>query len=318
MNTATSLVVAGLLVLLGYAISRPLVALSRLPTRGGMPLAMGLILVSLFVLVSRKKAITQVIGFLMLENGLALLAVLGTYGIPLIVELGVFLDALLGIPGHADLRLPDPRDVREHRRRAAEPAEALTRREHLRTPAGPAVARGSCWRWSSCRTGAAVGWVNAVLSLVSLGARRRAGRPGPGGRGVVGGLAGSLAGRRTVGAAGRLRRAGDGAGRVARPRARARTTSPGAPGASRSSSTCSPSRCSVAVTTNNVGLMWVAIEATTITSAMLIAARRHEGVRRGLLEVRAARVGGHRAGLRAAPCSAYFDFVSLAGRRRRS
>jgi hydrogenase-4 component E len=95
-NTATSLVVAGLLVLLGYAISRPLVALSRLPTRGGMPLAMGLILVSLFVLVSRKKAITQVIGFLMLENGLALLAVLGTYGIPLIVELGVFLDALLG------------------------------------------------------------------------------------------------------------------------------------------------------------------------------------------------------------------------------
>jgi hydrogenase-4 component E len=95
-NTATSLVVAGLLVLLGYAIARPLVTLSRLPTRGGMPLAMGLILVSLFVLVSRKKAITQVVGFLMLENGLALLAVLGTYGIPLIVELGVFLDALLG------------------------------------------------------------------------------------------------------------------------------------------------------------------------------------------------------------------------------
>jgi hydrogenase-4 component E len=95
-NTETSLVIAGLLVLLGYGISRPLVALSRLPTRAGMPLAMGLILVSLFVLVSRKKAITQVIGFLMLENGLALLAVLGTYGVPLIVELGVFLDALLG------------------------------------------------------------------------------------------------------------------------------------------------------------------------------------------------------------------------------
>jgi hydrogenase-4 component E len=95
-NTATSLVLAGMLVLLGYVISRPLVALSRLPTRAGMPLAMGLVLVSLFVLVSRKKAITQVIGFLMLENALALLAVLGTYGIPLIVELGVFLDALLG------------------------------------------------------------------------------------------------------------------------------------------------------------------------------------------------------------------------------
>src|SRR5215813_8278253 len=70
-NTATSLVVSGLLVLFGYAVTRPLVALSRLPTRVGMPLAMGLILVSL-------------------------LAVLGTYGIPLIVELGVFLDALMG------------------------------------------------------------------------------------------------------------------------------------------------------------------------------------------------------------------------------
>src|SRR5215471_6668105 len=90
-NTATSLVVSGLLVLFGYAVTRPLVALSRLPTRVGMPLAMGLV-----VVISRKKALTQVVGFLMLENGLALLAVLGTYGIPLIVELGVFLDALMG------------------------------------------------------------------------------------------------------------------------------------------------------------------------------------------------------------------------------
>ncbi len=95
-NTATSLVISGLLVLFGYAIARPLVALSQLPTRAGMPLAMGLVLVSLFVVISRKKALTQVIGFLMLENGLALLAVLGTYGIPLIVELGVFLDVLMG------------------------------------------------------------------------------------------------------------------------------------------------------------------------------------------------------------------------------
>lgn len=95
-NTATSLVVAGFLVLFGYAIMRPVVAASQLPTRTAMPLAMGLVLVSLFVIVSRKKALTQVIGFLMLENGIALLAILGTYGIPLIVELGVFLDALMG------------------------------------------------------------------------------------------------------------------------------------------------------------------------------------------------------------------------------
>lgn len=95
-NNATSLIVAGILVLLAYAITRPLMLVSSLPTRSGIPLAMGLIFVGLFVVLSRKKALTQIIGFLVLENGLVLLAALCTYGIPLIVELGVFLDVLMG------------------------------------------------------------------------------------------------------------------------------------------------------------------------------------------------------------------------------
>jgi len=95
-NTGTSLLVAGVLVLFAYTIARPWMALSSLPTRGGLPLAMGLLFVSLFIIVSRKKAITQVIGFMMLENSIALLAVVGTYGVPLLVEFGVFLDALMG------------------------------------------------------------------------------------------------------------------------------------------------------------------------------------------------------------------------------
>lgn len=95
-NVATSLILAGLLVLLAYAITRPLVLVSELPTRGGMPLAMGLIFVGLFVVITRKKAMTQIIGFLVMENGITLLAVLGTFGIPIIVELGVFLDVLMG------------------------------------------------------------------------------------------------------------------------------------------------------------------------------------------------------------------------------
>jgi hydrogenase-4 component E len=95
-NTGTSLVVSGLLVLLAHAAARPLEAIADVPTRAGMPMAMGLLFISLFIIVSRKMAITQVIGFLMLENAIALLAVLATYGVPLIVELGVFLDALMG------------------------------------------------------------------------------------------------------------------------------------------------------------------------------------------------------------------------------
>lgn len=95
-NVASSLILAGLLVLLAYAVTRPLVLVSDLPTRGGMPLAMGLIFVGLFVVITRKKAMMQIVGFLVLENGVALLAVLGTFGIPIIVELGVFLDVLMG------------------------------------------------------------------------------------------------------------------------------------------------------------------------------------------------------------------------------
>jgi hydrogenase-4 component E len=96
-NTEVSLLVAGGLSVAAYEVSRPLTAVVNLPTRGGLPLALALILVSLFVVVSRRKALTQIIGFLMLENGIALLALLGAYGVPLVVELGVFLDVLLGV-----------------------------------------------------------------------------------------------------------------------------------------------------------------------------------------------------------------------------
>ncbi len=95
-NAATSLVVSGALVLLAYVITRPLVMASTLPTRGGLPLAIGLVFVGLFVVITRKKALTQVVGFLVIENGIALMAVLGTFGIPFIVELGVSLDLLMG------------------------------------------------------------------------------------------------------------------------------------------------------------------------------------------------------------------------------
>jgi hydrogenase-4 component E len=94
-NTETSLLIAGLLVLFAYVLARPWMMVSTLPTREGLPLAMALLFVSLFIVVSRRKAITQVIGFLMLENAIALLAAVGTYGVPLLVEIGVSLDALM-------------------------------------------------------------------------------------------------------------------------------------------------------------------------------------------------------------------------------
>jgi len=97
LNTETSLLVCGALAVAAYEISRPLAEVMNLPTRGGLPIALALIFVSLFIVVSRREVIAQIVGFLMLENGIALLALLGAYGVPLIVELGVFLDVLLGV-----------------------------------------------------------------------------------------------------------------------------------------------------------------------------------------------------------------------------
>lgn len=97
LNTEAALLIAGVLAIVAYEVSRPIAAAVRLPTRGAIPLAVALILVSVFVVMNRRKATSQIVGFLMLENGVALLALLGAYGVPLIVELGVFLDVLLGV-----------------------------------------------------------------------------------------------------------------------------------------------------------------------------------------------------------------------------
>src|SRR5256886_4028123 len=46
---------------------------------------------------SRQKAVSQLVGFLVMENGLFLGATAATYGMPLIVELGVFFDVLIAV-----------------------------------------------------------------------------------------------------------------------------------------------------------------------------------------------------------------------------
>ena len=62
-----------------------------------MPLAFAGVLIGLFVTVNRRRALTQILGFLMLENSIFLFALLATYGVPFIVEMGVFLDVLVAV-----------------------------------------------------------------------------------------------------------------------------------------------------------------------------------------------------------------------------
>jgi hydrogenase-4 component E len=94
-NVAASMLAAALLTLLAYAISRPLVALAPSPATHALPVGLAVVFLGFFLLVTRRGAISQVIGFLLLDNGIAAVAFLATAGVPLIVELGVSLDLLL-------------------------------------------------------------------------------------------------------------------------------------------------------------------------------------------------------------------------------
>jgi hydrogenase-4 component E len=93
-SAGIALLVAGALVVTAYAIMLPVKAVSELPTAGGIPLAFAMALIGLFVTVTGRDALGHVLGFLMLENGIFALALLATYGLPGLVEAGVFLDVL--------------------------------------------------------------------------------------------------------------------------------------------------------------------------------------------------------------------------------
>lgn len=97
LGAAAMLGISGALVVVAYYVMAPVVKSDPLPTAGAIPLAFAGILISLFVTVNRRRALTQILGFLMLENSIFLLALLMTYGVPFIVEIGVFLDLLVAV-----------------------------------------------------------------------------------------------------------------------------------------------------------------------------------------------------------------------------
>jgi hydrogenase-4 component E len=55
------------------------------------------ILIGLFFMISRKKAIGQIIGFLVIENGLFTTAMFATEGMPFVVDMGIFVDLLSAV-----------------------------------------------------------------------------------------------------------------------------------------------------------------------------------------------------------------------------
>ena len=96
-NTATSLLIAAALTVTAFAVSRPMANLEPNVTTNAVPAAFGVILIALFVMTTRRHAVSQAAGFLMLDNGIAATAFLLTAGVPLIVELGASLDVLFAV-----------------------------------------------------------------------------------------------------------------------------------------------------------------------------------------------------------------------------
>jgi hydrogenase-4 component E len=97
LGTSMTLVICGGLVVVAFYVMAPVTASNRLPTADGIPLAFAGVLIGLFTTVNRRRALTQILGFLMLENSIFMIALLATYGVPLIVEMGVFLDVLVAV-----------------------------------------------------------------------------------------------------------------------------------------------------------------------------------------------------------------------------
>lgn len=59
--------------------------------------SVSVVLIGLFFMISRKKAIGQIIGFLVIENGLFITALFATQGMPFIIDMGIFVDLLSGV-----------------------------------------------------------------------------------------------------------------------------------------------------------------------------------------------------------------------------
>ncbi|GAA5335369.1 MULTISPECIES: NADH-quinone oxidoreductase subunit K [Thermus] len=91
-----TLALAGALTALAFRVGGVFI-LPGAPLPEGVPVALSLVLLGALSMVVRKKAISQVLGFLALENGVFLLALSESHGLPLFVELGVALDAFAAV-----------------------------------------------------------------------------------------------------------------------------------------------------------------------------------------------------------------------------
>ncbi|MHB0984457.1 MAG: formate hydrogenlyase [Sulfuricella sp.] len=96
-NIPTTMLVGIALVVFAFNLAAPISLMAGTITKSSLGIAMASVLLSFLMMITRSKAVPQVIGFLAMENGLFFAATSATYGMPMVVELGIALDVLVGM-----------------------------------------------------------------------------------------------------------------------------------------------------------------------------------------------------------------------------
>lgn len=95
LNQTLSMVTETILIIISYNIVNSVFGPSQIAYKNTLAVSIAVFLIGFFMMINRRRTISQVIGFLIMENGLFFFAISLAYGMPLIVELGVFFDVLV-------------------------------------------------------------------------------------------------------------------------------------------------------------------------------------------------------------------------------
>jgi hydrogenase-4 component E len=92
----TTMLVGVVLVVFAFGLAQPISSLAGSVTQSTLGIAIAVVMLAFLMMITRRKAVTQVIGFLAMENGLFFAATSATNGMPMVVEFGIALDVLVG------------------------------------------------------------------------------------------------------------------------------------------------------------------------------------------------------------------------------
>jgi hydrogenase-4 component E len=96
-NIPTTMLAGIVLVIPAFNLAAPISQLAGTVTRATLGIALASVLLSFLMMITRSKAVPQVVGFLSMENGLFFAATAAVYGMPMVVELGIALDVLVAV-----------------------------------------------------------------------------------------------------------------------------------------------------------------------------------------------------------------------------